>query len=93
MAESREVLVIGEVTQGQLSRTTTEVLAAGRTLAQQAGTELAVGLVGSALATGGSGGDAGWGERVYTVDDALLAEAQARSVPGGAGRPVPYRGA
>ena len=50
MAEARGVLVVGEVTQGQLSGTTKEVLAAGRTLAQQAGTELAVGLVGSALA-------------------------------------------
>ena len=50
MTEARGVLVVGEVTQGHLSGTTQEVLAAGRTLAQQAGTELTVGLVGSALA-------------------------------------------
>src|SRR5215471_15355316 len=74
MAEARGVLVIGEVSAGQLSGTTKEVLAAGRPLAQQAGTGLAVGLVGHNLASAvrealGAGGD-----RVYTVDDALLAE-------------------
>ena len=51
MAEARGVLIIGEVSEGQLSGTTKEVLAAGRTLAQQAGTALAVGLVGGQLAS------------------------------------------
>jgi electron transfer flavoprotein alpha subunit len=76
MAEARGVLVIGEVTQGQLSGTTKEVLAAGRTLAQQAGTELAVGLVGSALASVAQEALQAGGERVYTVEDALLADGQ-----------------
>lgn len=74
MAEARGVLVVGEVTQGQLSGTTKEVLAAGRTLAQQAGTELAVGLVGSALAPAAQEALQAGGERVYTVEDALLAD-------------------
>jgi len=77
MAEAQGVLVVGEVTQGQLSVTTPEVLAAGRALAQQAGTELAVGLVGSALATAAQEALQAGGDRVYTVEDALLAEAQA----------------
>jgi len=76
MAEARGVLVVGEVMQGQLSGTTKEVLAAGRTLAQQAGTELAVGLVGSALAPAAQEALQAGGERVYTVEDALLADSQ-----------------
>jgi electron transfer flavoprotein alpha subunit len=76
MAEARGVLVVGEVTQGQLSTTTQEVLAAGRTLAQQAGTELAVGLVGSTLAPAAQAALQAGGERVYIVEDALLADGQ-----------------
>src|SRR5438876_324316 len=76
MAEARGVLVIGEVTQGQLSGTTKEVLAAGRTLAQQAGTTLAAGLVGSALAPAAQEALQAGGEQVYTVEDALLADGQ-----------------
>jgi electron transfer flavoprotein alpha subunit len=76
MAEARGVLVVGEVTQGQLSGTTKEVLAAGRTLAQQAGTAVAVGLVGSALAPVAQEALQAGAERVYTVEDALLADGQ-----------------
>lgn len=76
MAEARGVLVVGEVTQGQLSGTTKEVLAAGRTLAQQAGAELAVGLVGSTLAPAAQEALQAGAERVYTVEDALLADGQ-----------------
>ena len=68
------MLVIGEVSEGQLSGTTKEVLAAGRTLAQQAGTALAVGLVGNELASAAQEALQAGGDRVYTVEDALLAE-------------------
>jgi electron transfer flavoprotein alpha subunit len=74
MAEARGVLVIGEVSEGQLSHTTKEVLAAGRTLAQQASTALAVGLVGSHLTSPAQEALQAGGDRVYTVDNALLAE-------------------
>src|SRR2546429_3522110 len=74
MADARGVLVIGEVSAGQLSGTTKEVLAAGRPLAQQAGTTLAVGLVGHNLASAAQEALQAGGDRVYTVDDALLAE-------------------
>src|SRR5207253_6202140 len=73
-AEARGVLVIGEVSAEQLSGTTKEVLAAGRTLAQQVGTALAVGLVGSQLAGAAQEALQAGGDRVYTVEDALLAE-------------------
>src|SRR5262244_3502897 len=74
MPEARGVLVIGEVSAGQLSGTTQAVLAAGRPLAQQAGTALAVGLVGHNLASAAQEALQAGGDRVYTVDDALLAE-------------------
>src|SRR5438046_1665748 len=74
MAEARGVLVIGEVSAGQLSGTTKEVLAAGRTLAQQTGTGLAVGLVGTQLASAAQEALQAGGDRVYTVDDVLLAD-------------------
>src|SRR5262249_44044087 len=74
MAEARGVLVIGEVSAGQLSGTTKEVLAAGRPLAQQASTGLAVGLVGHNLASAAQEALQAGGDRVYTVDNALLAE-------------------
>jgi electron transfer flavoprotein alpha subunit len=74
MAEVPGVLVIGEVSEGQLSGATKEVLAAGRTLAQQAGTALAVGLVGSQLSSAAQEALQAGGDRVYTVEDALLAE-------------------
>src|SRR4249919_3567121 len=74
MAEVRGVLVIGEVGAGQLSGTTKEGLAAGSLLAQQAGTSLAVGLVGHNLASAAQEALQAGGDRVYTVDDALLAE-------------------
>jgi electron transfer flavoprotein alpha subunit len=74
MAEARGVLVVGEVSAGQLSGTTKEVLAAGRSLAQQAGSALAVGLVGHNLASAAQEALQAGGDRVYTVDDALLAE-------------------
>ena len=74
MAEARGVLVIGEVSAGRLSGTTQEVLAAGRPLAQQAGTALTVGLVGHNLASAVQEALQAGADRIYTVDDALLAE-------------------
>ena len=49
MAESGEVLVIGEVQQGHMSPTTAEALAAGQAMAAKAGLHLAVVLVGNGL--------------------------------------------
>ncbi|MBM3223498.1 MAG: electron transfer flavoprotein subunit alpha/FixB family protein [Candidatus Tectomicrobia bacterium] len=74
MAEAHGVLVLGEVSAGQLTTTTQECLAAGQALAQQAGTTLAVGLVGHELARAVQAALQAGGERVYTVDHALLAE-------------------
>ena len=43
-----EVLVVGEIADGQISPTTRELLAAGRQVADDAGVQLAVALAGSA---------------------------------------------
>lgn len=77
MAEAQGVLVVGEVSGGQLSTTTAEALAAARGLAQQAGIEVAVGLLGQDLATVARQALHAGADRVYTVEDALLATAQA----------------
>jgi electron transfer flavoprotein alpha subunit len=76
MAESREVLVIGEVHEGHLSSTTAEALAAGQAVARKAAMRLAVGLVGSGLAAVAQEAIRAGAERVYAVDDALLATGQ-----------------
>ncbi len=76
MAESREVLVIGEVQQGRLSPTTAEALAAGHAVAQKANMQLVLGLVGSGLTAAAQEAIQAGAERVYTVDHALLATAQ-----------------
>ena len=76
MAERQGVLVVGEVHAGHISATTAEVLAAGQELAQQAGTELALGLVGPELAAAAQEAIQAGADRVYTVEDALLGTAQ-----------------
>jgi electron transfer flavoprotein alpha subunit len=77
MAEQQNVLVLGEVHAGHLSTTTAEVIAAGRHLVQQGGTELAVGLLGHELATAAQEALHAGADRVYRVEDALLDPPQA----------------
>jgi electron transfer flavoprotein alpha subunit len=72
MAERQRVLVMGEMHGEHLSTTTAEVIAAGRHLAQQAGIELAVGLLGKELATAAQEALHAGADRVYTAADALL---------------------
>lgn len=77
MAEGQRVLVIGEVNGGHLSTTTAEVLAAGRQLVQQGGTELAVGLLGNELAAAAQEALHAGADRVCTVENTLLDPPQA----------------
>ncbi len=72
MADGQGILVIGEVHEGQVTVTTAEVLAAGRGLAQQAGMELSVSLLGRAAADAAPSAMQAGADRVYTVTDALL---------------------
>ena len=71
-----EVLVVGEMAGGQISPTTRELLAAGRQLADESGSLLAVGLPGTALEEASSQAIAAGADKVYAVEHSLLAEYQ-----------------
>ena len=68
----RGVLVVGELDGEGLSRTTSELLAAGKELHNDTGGELAVALVGHGLSAPAAHAIQVGGERVYTADDPLL---------------------
>ena len=72
MAKSQAILVVGEITGNQLSTTTAELLAAGRQLAQQAQSSVAVGLLGTDLASVAREALQAGADRVYTVEAARL---------------------
>lgn len=77
MAERHSVLILGEVNGEHLSTTTAEVIAAGRHLVQQGGTELAVGLLGNELAAAAQEAVQAGADRVCTVEHTLLDPPQA----------------
>ncbi|MBI4641840.1 MAG: electron transfer flavoprotein subunit alpha/FixB family protein [Candidatus Tectomicrobia bacterium] len=70
------VLVIGELSASQLSRTSKEILAAGRLLADNLGEPLALGLLGSHLEDPAREAFSYGADRVYTLADPLLEEFQ-----------------
>ena len=74
--EPNGVLVLGEVTDGQLSVTTREMLAAGRGVADQLGCELALGLLGVDLQSPAGNAFRYGVDKVYAVSSPLLAEYQ-----------------
>jgi electron transfer flavoprotein alpha subunit len=76
MAEAQRVLVVGEVSAGHLLPATAEMLAAARTLAQQADCEVAAGLLGNDVATAAAEAFHSGADRVYTVEHALLGTVQ-----------------
>jgi electron transfer flavoprotein alpha subunit len=76
MAEAGEVLVIDEVTGGQLTASTREMLAVGRRLADALGVRLAAGLVGHGIQSTPQEAIHSGADRVYTVDDPLLGASQ-----------------
>ena len=71
-----EVLVVGELTDGQISPTTREILAAGRQVADDAGAPLAVALLGSAPADAAADAGPSGADKAYAVQHELLAEYQ-----------------
>ena len=70
--EPQGVLVIGEFAEGQLSRTSKELLAAGRNLADEMGQELAMGLLGRDLEGAPRGALSFGADKVYAVSNPLL---------------------
>ena len=71
-----EVLVVGELADGQISPTTRELLAAGRQVADDAGAPLAVALAGNAPEGAAADAGAAGADRAYAVQHPLLAEYQ-----------------
>ncbi len=76
MADGSGVLVIGETLGDELSPASQEILAAGRTVADQLGQELAVGLFGDSVETAAQAAIAHGADRVYAVTHPLLADFQ-----------------
>ncbi|MFC2020110.1 electron transfer flavoprotein subunit alpha/FixB family protein [Chloroflexota bacterium] len=76
MAEYKGVMVYGELSEGKLASITTELLGCGRKLADDLGEELAAVLVGSGVSGLAQEAIAFGADKVYVVDDALLANYQ-----------------
>ena len=77
MAEYKGVLVVGDVVEGKLAAITTELLGCGRKLADGLGEELAAVLLGSGVKGLAAEAVAFGADKVYVVDDPLLADYQA----------------
>ena len=71
------VLVIGEIADGQLSLTSKEMLAAGKTIAEQLGQTMAVALLGADVGSAAQEAFACGADVAYGATDPLLAEYQA----------------
>src|SRR5688572_18834235 len=73
---ARGVLVVAEVSDGRLSGTTQELLGVGRRLAEALGEELAAAVLGSQLGASGQEAIVFGADKVYVIDDPLLASPQ-----------------
>ena len=76
MADGQGVLIVGEIADGALASITGELLGAGRKLADSLGEELSAVFLGSGIDSVASGAFALGADKVYAVDDALLASYQ-----------------
>jgi len=79
MAEYKGVMIYGEVTEGKLSAITTELLGCGKKLADELGQELYAVLAGSDISSLAEEAIAFGADKVYVVDDPLLADYQTDS--------------
>ena len=79
MSDNKGVLIYGEVSEGKLSAITTELLGCGRTLADDLGQELSAVLIGSDVSGFAQEVIAFGADKVYVVNDPLLADYQADS--------------
>ena len=79
MAENKGVMVCGEVSEGKLAAITKELLGGGRTLADALSEELSIVLMGSGIGDLANEMIAFGADKVYVVDDPLLADYQTDS--------------
>ena len=73
---ARGVLVVAEVSDGKLAGIAQELLGAGRRLADALGEELAAAVLGSQVGDSGAEAIAYGADKVYVIDDPLLASPQ-----------------
>ncbi len=76
MAEATGVLVLGDASEGELSLTSRELLAAGRKAADDLGEELAIGLLGDTLDVPAQQAISHGADQVYAITHPLLAQYQ-----------------
>jgi len=76
MAEATGVLVLGELTGGELSSVSRELLAAGRKLADDLDEELAIALLGASVDSAGQQAVSCGADKVYAVTNPLLEQYQ-----------------
>ena len=86
MADNKGVMILGEVTEGNLSSISTELLGCGRKLADELGQELSALLIGSTVSGCAQEAIAYGADRVYVVEDPLLEDYQADSYVAAAGK-------
>ena len=76
MADSKGIIILGEITDGKLSSITTEILGCGRKLSDDLKEELICVLIGAGLGDAPQKAIAYGADKVYTVDDAQFKEYQ-----------------
>ena len=74
MAKNGEVLICGELEDGQITAITKELLGAGKKLAEELGGKLSTLIMGSGVADSGKEAIAYGADKVYLADDPLLAQ-------------------
>ncbi len=79
MADNKGVMIFGEVTEGNLSSISTELLGCGRKLADELGQELSALLIGGTVGGCAQEAIAYGADKVYVVEDPLLGDYQADS--------------
>ncbi|MDP3879612.1 MAG: electron transfer flavoprotein subunit alpha/FixB family protein [Dehalococcoidales bacterium] len=79
MSDNKGVMIYGEVTEGKISSIAAELLGCGRKTADDLGQELSVALLGSGVSDLAQEAIALGADKVYVVDDPLLADYQTDS--------------
>jgi electron transfer flavoprotein alpha subunit len=79
MAENKGVMILGEISEGNLSSITTELLGCGRKLADEIGQELSTLLIGSMIGDCAQEAIAYGADKVFVIEDPLLENYQADS--------------
>jgi electron transfer flavoprotein alpha subunit len=72
MAETKGVLIVGEIVEGKLAAISTELLGIGRKLADDLGQELAAALIGSGIGDPANEAISFGADKVYVIDNDMF---------------------